>query len=761
MSSKMSRKLLAVTLTVAAQSVGAWADDQDKPGRGVARISLINGDVSVRRGDSGDWVAAAINAPMVVQDRMLTGEGSRAEIQFDYANMIRLSGDSEARLSDLENRRYQVQVARGTTTFRVLRDSEADVEISTPQLSVRPLKRGVYRVTVLADGSSEVTVRSGEAEIFTPAGSQRLKAGKTMLARGTSSDPEFRVTAEINDDNWDRWNERRDRDLERSASYRYVSRDIYGAEDLDDHGRWVYVAPYGNVWVPQVSVGWAPYRYGRWSWIDWYGWSWVSYDPWGWAPYHYGRWFHHGQYGWSWWPGAVYSRHYWRPGLVAFFGWNNYSGFNVGVGFGFGRVGWCPLGPYEPYYPWYGHGYYGGYRNRNYIDNSVNIVNNVNVTNIYRNSRVANAITAVDGNDFNRGRASNHIRVSDSEISRASLVRGQLPQVPDRESLRLADRDARVSRPEREGGEGRFYSRQPAASVDRVPFEDQRRGVQEVSRRTFGEPAARGAESPRVAEAQGGRRGESGSARTAEGAPPSRTSEPDRGGWRRFGEPIRGGSSGREADAGVVGGGGRTSEATRSEGTRSEGWRRMGEPAVRGSEPSRQNEPSRQEQGTRSESWRRFGDRSGDEDRSGVLNRRSESGRTPESGRGEVFRRNESTPRTESPRMESPRQRESSPRFEQRREDPVRISPPIVRERSGGRDDGGSRRGPEPGVGGGRGGFERAPSAPQSRGGDGGGARGGGGSPPSRGGDGGGARGGDGGGGRSGGGESRGGGRVR
>jgi len=28
--------------------------EEDGPGRGVARISLMNGDVSVRRGDSGD-----------------------------------------------------------------------------------------------------------------------------------------------------------------------------------------------------------------------------------------------------------------------------------------------------------------------------------------------------------------------------------------------------------------------------------------------------------------------------------------------------------------------------------------------------------------------------------------------------------------------------------------------------------------------------------------------------------------------------------
>ncbi len=131
---------MRITALVLLFSAGVLAQDDGGPGRGVARISVLNGEVSVRRGDSGDLVAAAINAPMVVQDRVLTGAGSRAEIQFDYANMCRLGSSTEVRLSELEYRRYQLQVAVGTTTFRVLRDSDAEIEISTPNVSVRPLK---------------------------------------------------------------------------------------------------------------------------------------------------------------------------------------------------------------------------------------------------------------------------------------------------------------------------------------------------------------------------------------------------------------------------------------------------------------------------------------------------------------------------------------------------------------------------------------------------------------------------------------------
>ena len=51
-------------------------------------------------------MAAAINAPLVVGDRLYTGPGSRAELQFDYANMIRLAPESEVRIAELEFKRY-------------------------------------------------------------------------------------------------------------------------------------------------------------------------------------------------------------------------------------------------------------------------------------------------------------------------------------------------------------------------------------------------------------------------------------------------------------------------------------------------------------------------------------------------------------------------------------------------------------------------------------------------------------------------------
>ena len=457
-----TQAILAVLLTGA---VSVWAqqpqqqdDDGYAPEHGVARISLVNGDVSVRRGDSGDLTAAAQNGPLVVEDHLATGQNSRAEIQFDWGNMIRLGTATEVRMGELEDRRYLVQVAVGTTTFRVLRDSGADIEISTPTVSVRPLEQGSYRVTVFPDGETEITVRSGRAEIFSPRGTETLTSGRTMEARGTPSDPEYMINAAIPQDEWDRWNADRDRLLERTQSYRYVNPDIVGAEDLDTYGRWNNDPQYGNVWVPNVDADWAPYRVGRWVDEPYYGWTWVSGDPWGWAPYHYGNWYM-SSFGWAWYPGPIYGRHYWRPALVGFFGWGT-PGIGFGFGFGFGNVGWVPLAPYERFRPWYGRGF-----------NNTTIVNNVTVVNNFRNARFVNGrtgVTSVNANDFNRGRfinSNNFVRASNSDLARAGSVQGRLPFTPSAESRRMSDARVNTQSSPRVNANTRFAQRNPATQV--------------------------------------------------------------------------------------------------------------------------------------------------------------------------------------------------------------------------------------------------------------------------------------------------------
>jgi hypothetical protein len=399
-------------------------DPPDAADHGVGRLSLVDGSVSVTR-DSGESIAPTVNAPLEASDRVSTFENSRAEIQFDSANMIRLGANTSVRIGDLQYHRYLVQIQQGTTLFRVLRDSDAQVQISTPSASVVPLRQGIYRIAVHPDGSSEITVRAGEADLLSASGTERLPAGETMLSRGSAANAEFMNIAAIPTDDWDRWNADRDRYFERAPdASRYAAPDIDGTQELASYGRWVWDPSYGYVWVPNNEPpDWAPYQNGRWDYLDYYGWSWTSYDPWGWAPYHYGNWYR-GSLGWAWYPGAFGARHYWRPAMVGFFGFGE-PGFGVSLGFGYGNVGWVPLAPFERFRPWYGRGFAG---------RNLAIVNNTDIASVYRNARFRGAVTGLRAADFGRagvGRNS-FVRPGAGELSRAGMVSSGMPLTPAR-----------------------------------------------------------------------------------------------------------------------------------------------------------------------------------------------------------------------------------------------------------------------------------------------------------------------------------------
>jgi hypothetical protein len=569
----------SAALLVVGLYLPARAQDPDDMQRGVGRISMMNGQVSVQRGDSGDWVAGVLNAPLIAGDRIGTAQSSRAEIEFDSSNLFRLGANAEVHLTQLETARFQMEFARGIMTYRVLRPTDAYVEIDTPSVSVRPTRVGSYRIAVNENGETEIAARSGEVEVFSPKGSQWVNAGQMMIARGDPSDPEFQVVSAPAPDEWDRWNDSRDQMIMQSNSARYMGPGEYGAEDMDQYGNWVNVEGYGNCYRPTVAADWAPYRYGRWVWLDWYGWTWVPEDPWGWAPYHYGRWFYQASYGWLWYPGLHGVRHYWSPALVAFFGFGG-GGFGAGFGFGFGNVGWVALAPYEVFHPWWGRGFYGGF-NRGFG------VTNVNIAGVYRNAAIAHGVSSIGAEDFRNGRFGGIVHPGAEQLRGAGLVHGQLGIQPGHSNLAFSERAASFTPRASATTNGRFFTHQQPAAANRVPFAQMGRAAEQGSRPSGNTVAGRSAaainDRPAGA-AQGGMNR------------PGTNGPGNGGGFSRFGSP----GQGSNPPAGGTGQGGWRGQAPQTQNSRPpqtqnspDGARRFGSPGNSQQQPqSRPNAPS-------------------------------------------------------------------------------------------------------------------------------------------------------------------------
>jgi hypothetical protein len=405
-----------------------------------------------------------------------TAGGARAEVQLDYANVLRLDQSDEVKIADLTQKHIQIQLASGLIDYTVFKGSEANVEIDTPNMAVIPLGEGVYRIEIGADSQTQLTVRKGRAQVSTQEGSTTVEKGQVIYVRGTDN-PEYQIANAAPNDEWDTWNNDRNRKIEQAQSWQYTNQYYTGAQDLDQYGQWENTPDYGNVWTPNVGPDWVPYQDGNWCWEPYWGWTWVSFEPWGWAPYHYGRWLFRGGR-WGWWPGIGYwgARPMWAPAYVSFLGFGLGRGFGVGLGFGFGSIGWLPLGPFDRASPWWGHrnGYaavgIGSMANINNFGRGPRPFGTVpgrytsNLQAALTNSNIRRAITTMPADRFGKGAVRGFARgVDAATLRQGQMVRGTLPVVPTRASLMPGNRLASPSAiPSRAVNNTRFYSKSPA-----------------------------------------------------------------------------------------------------------------------------------------------------------------------------------------------------------------------------------------------------------------------------------------------------------
>jgi hypothetical protein len=461
--------VFCLLVALASYALPAMADDDDPPSR-VARLAYAQGSVSFQPAGTDDWVTAGVNRPATTGDKLWSDRDGRVELQLD-GSMIRLSSNTGFSFLNLSDTVTQIQLSAGTILVRVRRlDDNETYEIDTPNLAFSVLRPGLYKISVNDAGdSTAIRIRAGAGEVTGGGAAYTVHANDYATFSGFDRLSANSENYRNDEDQFDSWAATRDRRSEHSNSARYVSADVVGYEDLDEHGSWRQTPDNGNVWFPRTSVpGWAPYHYGHWDYIEPWGYTWVDDEPWGFAPFHYGRWVsYEGSWGWVPAPprseGVVYVRPVYAPALVA---WVGGPHFAIGVGVGGGQyasgesVGWFPLAPREVYVP--------SYRvSRNYVNNvnvsntTVNstvvnnyynttvVNNNVNVTNVkYVNQSVPGAVAATTPRAFTGAQPvhQNAVKVDQREVASAP-VRAITPTVVPAKQAVLGTGTAAVKPP--------------------------------------------------------------------------------------------------------------------------------------------------------------------------------------------------------------------------------------------------------------------------------------------------------------------------
>lgn len=392
---------------------------QDPPSR-VARLTQLQGEVSIQPAGVNDWTQATVNYPLTTGDRMYVNEDGRAELQMEQS-VIHVWHYSDLAVTNLSDSITQLGLSQGSLHVRTFElTPNQPVEVDTPNGAITVMQPGDFRVDCYTgDGGTVVTVNSGEVQISGPNLSQNLGANQSVRLMGSNPITLTSLTMPGRDP-FDAWSEQRDRKLLASETRQYVDPNTVGSDDLEQYGNWTQTPGFGAVWYPTaVPVGWVPYSTGQWVWVSPWGWTWVDANPWGFAPFHYGRWANYGNR-WGWVPGPYNVTPIYSPALVGFVGGPGFS-VGIGVGGGVGMSAWFPLGPGEPYFPWYhcSPGYFSRVNvtniNRvtiNRVTNMTNITNN-NYYNYYHNKSTFNnihymnrntATTAMPANQFASGR---------------------------------------------------------------------------------------------------------------------------------------------------------------------------------------------------------------------------------------------------------------------------------------------------------------------------------------------------------------------
>jgi len=367
----MNKRIFALLLGIAACScrgkgggpTGSAAGDiaADPPTR-AARLSSIEGQVSLQAPGSDEWTQPTRNYSLSTGDRLYAGQDAHAELDFG-SGAVRLDHGGDLTLTNLTDNFTQLGLDEGALEASLYRyDRNDSLELDTPNGALVPTESGTYIVSVEPQGAGTVVdVESGALELSGPGLDETLNAGRVVRLVGTNPiqvvalDNTYAQSQPVFSD-LDSWRAQRDPLYTSSGnSSRYVSQSVPGWEDLDGNGVWLTDADHTRVWCPtRVTRTWVPYREGRWSWVEPWGWTWVDDQPWGYAPFHYGRWetvtSSDCASSWAWVPGPVVAQPVWAPALVAFV-----DGAALSLSAGPNVEAWFPLGPTAPYFPWYHH----------------------------------------------------------------------------------------------------------------------------------------------------------------------------------------------------------------------------------------------------------------------------------------------------------------------------------------------------------------------------------------------------------------------
>ena len=236
-------------------------------------VNFVSGEVGVRRPGTSEWRTLTSSDDLQNGDVVNTGANGRVEVLLSPGSYLRAIENSEFELSDNSLDSLRLQLTKGSAIVEAAGADGARMflEVATPQTRIVIDRKGLYRINLLPDNSTELLVRKGQAVVGSDSSTaQKVKDGHRVTIRSSGE----LATAKFDRkdaDAFDLWSEKRSETLtaasrklsDRALASSYTSYRRSGFRGYRSlSGLWIY-DPYisGRTFLP-FYYGWSS-PYGR------------------------------------------------------------------------------------------------------------------------------------------------------------------------------------------------------------------------------------------------------------------------------------------------------------------------------------------------------------------------------------------------------------------------------------------------------------------------------------------------------------------
>src|SRR5215212_5647364 len=190
---------------------------QDREEYGIsAKAGGVNatlGDVTLMRRGAIEWQRLASNDDLDSGDLVRTGATGRVEMLLNPGSYVRAAENSEFELTSASLDALQVKVVKGSVIVEVAGADEARtlIEVATPQTKVSIDRKGLYRINLVANTTTDVLVSKGRATVGEGLSLTVVNDGKKIIVGSDNS----AVTKfdKKEQDSFDAWSQQRSEEL--------------------------------------------------------------------------------------------------------------------------------------------------------------------------------------------------------------------------------------------------------------------------------------------------------------------------------------------------------------------------------------------------------------------------------------------------------------------------------------------------------------------------------------------------------------------